>query len=88
MGAIISMREHGTSKRKPTLQGREDSRFLTFSRSILFIAPSIPLTTFAILPVTCRIVTAVCTRLLTASMRLASRRRLSFSFCLRMAFCA
>jgi hypothetical protein len=34
------------------------------------------------------IVTAVCTRLLTASIREANRSRLSFSFCLRMAFCA
>lgn len=47
-----------------------------------------PLTTFAMLPVTWRIVTAVCTRELTASMREPSRSRFSFSFCLRIAFCA
>jgi len=47
-----------------------------------------PLTTFAMLPVTCRIVTAVCTLLLTASMRDARRSRFSRSFCLRMAFWA
>lgn len=61
---------------------------LTFSRSIAFIAPSIPRTTPAMLPVTCRIVTAVCTLLATASMREPSRRRLSFSFCFRIAFWA
>jgi hypothetical protein len=55
---------------------------------MLFIAESIPRTTFAMLPVTCRIVTAVWTRLLTASMRLASRSRFNFSFCLRIAFWA
>lgn len=53
-----------------------------------FIAESIPRTTLPMLCETCRIVTAVCTRLLTASMRDASLRRLSFSFCLRIAFCA
>lgn len=62
--------------------------FLTFSKSILFIAPSIPLTTFAMLPVTERIVTAVCTRELTASIREPRRSRFNFSFCLRIAFCA
>ena len=61
---------------------------LTFSRSMAFIAESMPLTTLAILPVTCRIVTAVCTRELTASMREARRSRFSFSFCLRIAFWA
>ena len=60
----------------------------TFSKSMLFMAPSIPRTTFAMLPVTWRMVTAVCTRLLTASMRDASRSRFSFSVCLRIAFCA
>lgn len=55
---------------------------------MLFIALSIPLTTFAMLPVTCRIVTAVCTRELTASILEPSRSRLSFSFCFRIAFCA
>ena len=53
-----------------------------------FIAWSMPLTTFAILPVTCLIVTAVCTRELTASILDASLSRFSRSFCLRMAFCA
>lgn len=47
-----------------------------------------PLTTFAMLPVTDRIVTAVCTRELTASIREPSRSKLSFSFCLRIAFWA
>jgi len=55
---------------------------------MLFIAESMPLTTFAILPVTCRIVTAVWTLELTASIREARRRRLRFSFFLRMAFWA
>jgi hypothetical protein len=55
---------------------------------MLFIAVSMPLTTFVILPVTLRIVTAVCTRLLTASSREPRRSRLSFSFCLRIAFWA
>jgi hypothetical protein len=57
----------------------------TFSRSILFIAESMPRTTFAMLPVTERMVTAVWTRELTASMREARRRRLTCSFFLRMA---
>ena len=61
---------------------------LTFSKSMLFIAVSMPLTTFVILPVTDRIVTAVCTRELTASSLEPSRSRLTFSFCLRIAFCA
>jgi hypothetical protein len=47
-----------------------------------------PLTTFAMLPVTCRIVTAVCTLELTASILDANRSRLRFSFFFRMAFCA
>lgn len=55
---------------------------------MLFIAVSMPLTTFAMLPVTDRIVTAVCTLLLTASSRDPSRSRLTRSFCLRIAFCA
>lgn len=62
--------------------------YLTFSKSILFIAESIPLTTFAILPVTCRIVTAVCTLELTASILDASLSRFKCSFCLRIAFWA
>jgi hypothetical protein len=61
---------------------------LTFSKSMLFIATSMPLTTFVILPVTLRMVTAVCTRELTASSREPSRSKLSFSFCLRIAFWA
>lgn len=60
----------------------------TFSKSIAFIAPSIPRTTCPMLPVTCLIVTAVWTLLATASMREPSLSRLSFSFCFRMAFCA
>ena len=76
----------GRRRERKRRRGRKE--MITFSKSILFIAPSIPRTTFAILPVTCLIVTAVWTRLLTASMRLANRRRLSFSFCLRMAFWA
>jgi hypothetical protein len=44
-----------------------------------------PRTTFAMLPVTERMVTAVWTRELTASMREARRRRLTCSFFLRMA---
>jgi len=63
-------------------------RLLTFSRSIAFIAESMPFTTFAMLPVTWRIVTAVWTLLLTASRRDANRNRFRRSFCLRMAFCA
>jgi hypothetical protein len=55
---------------------------------MLFIAWSIPLTTFAMLPVTWRIVTAVCTFELTASILDANRSRLRFSFFLRIAFCA
>lgn len=55
---------------------------------MLFIALSMPRTTFAMLPVTDRIVTAVWTLELTASILDASRRRLTFSFCFRMAFCA
>lgn len=61
---------------------------VTFSKSMLFIALSIPLTTFAMLPVTCRMVTAVCTLLATASMRLARRSKLSFSFDFRIEFWA
>ena len=61
---------------------------LTFSKSMLFIAVSMPFTTFVMLPVTLRIVTAVCTRELTASSREPRRSRLSFSFCLRIAFWA
>lgn len=53
---------------------------------MVFMAESMPLTTFAMLPVTWRIVTAVCTLLLTASMREARRSRFSFSFCFLMAF--
>ena len=62
--------------------------WLAFSRSMAFIAPSMPRTTPAMLPVTCLIVTAVWTLLATASIREPRRRRLTFSFCLRIAFCA
>ena len=54
---------------------------------MLFMAPSMPRTTLAMLPVTWRMVTAVCTRLLTASRREARRSRFSFSVWLRIAFC-
>lgn len=47
-----------------------------------------PLTTFPILWLTVLIVTAVCTRELTASILDASFRRFSFSFCLRIEFWA
>jgi hypothetical protein len=60
----------------------------TRSRFILSIALSIPLTTCPILFVTARIVTAVSTRLATASIRLARRSKLSPSVFLRMAFWA
>lgn len=55
---------------------------------MLFIALSMPRTTLAILPVTDRIVTAVWTLELTASILDASRSRFTFSFCFRIAFCA
>lgn len=55
---------------------------------MLFIAESMPLTTFAMLPVTCRMVTAVCTFELTASILDDNRSKLRFSFFLRMAFWA
>lgn len=55
---------------------------------MVFIALSIPLTTFAMLPVTCLMVTAVCTLLATASILEARRRRFRRSFCFLMAFCA
>jgi hypothetical protein len=53
---------------------------------MLSIALSMPFTTPIMLPVTCRIVTAVSTLLATASMRLASRRRFRASLFLRIAF--
>jgi hypothetical protein len=55
---------------------------------MLSIALSIPRTTLAMLPVTVRIVTAVSTRLATASIREARRRRLRPSVFFRIAFCA
>ncbi len=61
---------------------------LTRSRFMLSIALSIPRTTLAMLPVTVRIVTAVSTRLATASIREARRRRLRPSVFFRIAFCA
>ena len=60
----------------------------TLSGLIDFMATSKLRLTFIILPVICRIVTAVWTRPATASTREASCRRLSFSFCLRTAFWA
>jgi hypothetical protein len=60
----------------------------TFSKSIAFIAESMPRTTLPILWLTCLIVTAVCTLLLTASIREANFSKLSFSFCFRIEFCA
>lgn len=65
-------------------EGRGGAR--TRSRFIVSIALSIPFTTLVMFPVTCRIVTAVSTRLATASRRLARRRRLSDSLFLRIAF--
>lgn len=66
--------------------GRADEKDkLTRSRFMLSIALSMPLTTDVMLPVTCRIVTAVSTRLATASMRLDSLRRFSASLFLRIA---
>ena len=53
---------------------------------MLAIARSMFFTTAVMFPVTCRIATAVSTRELTASTRLASRRRFSDSFFLRIAF--
>ena len=53
---------------------------------MLSIALSMPFTTLVMLPVTWRIVTAVSTRLATASMRLARRRRFSDSLFFRIAF--
>ena len=69
-------------------RGEEQVGRHTFSKSILLIAPSIPLTTPAILPVTCLIVTAVCTLLATASILDPNLNKLSFSFCFRIAFWA
>lgn len=53
---------------------------------MLSIALSIPRTTDVMLPVTARIVTAVSTRLATASILLDSRSRLSASLFFRIAF--
>jgi hypothetical protein len=58
----------------------------TRSRFMLSIALSIPLTTLPIELVTIRMATAVSTRLATASIRDASRRRLRPSVFLRIAF--
>jgi hypothetical protein len=55
---------------------------------MVFMAASMPLTTFPMLWLTERIVTAVCTLELTASILEASLRRFSFSFCLRIEFWA
>ena len=66
--------------------GRDTEKERTRSRFMLSIALSMPRTTDVMLPVTARIVTAVSTRLATASMRLDSRRRFSASLFLRIAF--
>lgn len=60
----------------------------TRSRFMVSIALSMPLTTLVMFPVTCRIVVAVSTRLATASIRLASRSKLSDSLFLRIALAA
>ena len=67
---------------------REGSRWRvrTRSRFMLSIALSMPFTTDAMLPVIWRIVTAVSTRLATASTRLERRSRFRASFFLRIAF--
>ena len=65
------------------MSGQAQAR--TRSRFIVSIALSIPLTTLVMFPVTCRIVTAVSTRLATASSLLANRKRLSDSLFLRIA---
>lgn len=52
------------------------------------MALSMPFTTFAMLPVTCLMVTAVCTLELTASILDARRSKLTFSFAFLIAFCA
>ena len=59
-----------------------------FSKSIVRMATSMPCTTLPIEPVTLRMVTAVWTREVTASMRLLRRSRLRLSFFFRMAFAA
>lgn len=61
---------------------------LTLSRFMLSIALSMPLTTEAILPVICLIVTAVSTRLETASTRLDRRSKFKASFFFLIAFAA
>ena len=53
---------------------------------MVFIAPSMPRTTLAMLPVTCFIVTAVCTLLATASILDDNLRRFNRSFCFLIAF--
>jgi hypothetical protein len=55
---------------------------------MLSIALSMPRTTDVMFPVTARIVTAVSTRLATASMREPSRSRFSDSLFFRIAFAA
>ena len=58
----------------------------TRSRFMPSIALSMPRTTDVMLPVTCRMVTAVSTRLATASIRLANLSRFRDSLFLRIAF--
>ena len=60
----------------------------TRSRFIVSMALSMPFTTLVMFPVTCRIVMAVSTRLATASIRLARRRRFRDSLFLRIALAA
>ena len=69
-------------------RAQREAKMLTRSRFILSIALSMPLTTCPMLLVTLRIVTAVSTRLATASIRLARRSRLSPSLFFRIAFWA
>ena len=69
---------------------REGSRWRvrTRSRFMLSIALSMPFTTDAMFPDTCRMVTAVSTRLATASTLLERRSRFRDSFFFRIAFAA
>ena len=61
---------------------------LTLSRFMLSIALSMPFTTDAMFPVIWRIVTAVSTRLATASTLLDNRSRFNDSFFFLIAFAA
>ncbi len=71
------------------MKGRgEERRGRTRSRFMLSIALSMPFTTDAMFPETCRMVTAVSTRLATASTLLAKRRRFRDSVFFRIEFAA